>query len=62
MKTQTRTRFPWEGETLEKEALYFAAQIWCRPENGDREMDADFAVSIAEAVKPLIKLARDSRD
>lgn len=29
------------------EAMEWAAQIWCRPENSDREMDAEFAVSIA---------------
>lgn len=43
------------SETIEEEAIAFAAQIWCRPENGKREMDVEFAHSIADAVKPIMQ-------
>ena len=42
------------------EATDFAAQIWCRPENEQRTMDVDFAMSIAEAVKPLLQQRSDA--
>ena len=32
----------------------WAAQIWCRPENEHRDMDVDFAVSIAKAMQPYL--------
>ena len=49
-------------EDIETQATDFAAQIWCRPENGQREMDVDFAMSIAEAVKPLLRQRRDAAE
>ncbi len=33
----------------------WAAQIWCRPENSDREMDVLFARSIADAMEQELR-------
>ena len=35
--------------------IEFAGQIWCRPENGQREMDVELAQSIADAVAPIME-------
>lgn len=42
-------------EDTPTEALYWAGQIWCRPENVQRTMDVEFAASIAAAVEPLMR-------
>ena len=35
-----------------------AAQLWCLPQHGSKEMDCDFAQSIADALKQCAKEAR----
>ncbi len=40
----------WESRV----ATEWAAQLWCRPENAGREMDVEFATSIAQAMKPYL--------
>lgn len=41
----------WESRV----SAEWAAQIWCRPENEKREMDVDFANSIAKAMRPYLE-------
>ena len=33
-----------------EKAREIAAQLWCLPQHGKKEMDADFAESIAQAI------------
>ena len=33
----------------------WAAQLWARPENSSRVMDEEFAMSIAEALRELLR-------
>ena len=35
--------------------IEFAAHIWCRPENEQRQMDVELAQSIADAVAPVME-------
>ena len=35
------------------EAIAWAAQLWCLPENANRTMDVEFAMSIARAYDKL---------
>ena len=35
--------------------IEFAAHIWCRPENEQRQMDVELAQSIADAVAPIMQ-------
>ena len=39
---------------VSEEATTWAAQLWCLPENEKRQMDAEFAMSIAQKVDGLI--------
>ncbi len=43
------------GELSNLTPREWAAQIWCRPENGHRQMDPVFAESIAAAAEVLMK-------
>ena len=41
-----------------KEHVERAAQLWCEPQHAHKEMDADFAMSIAQAISDAVASER----